>query len=122
MSVLKYFPCEAEWGKWWQSLEEVHIEVRVPKGTKSRDVKVEASNSQITFKGAELLWSLEDGGSLLDIVLVKLNYVGGEEPWPSLMDDSRYKVEQNAYEEMKKSAELEKLKQQTNAIQVFLIK
>lgn len=41
-------PCETEWGKWWQNLEEIHIEVRVPKGTKSRDVKVEASNSQIT--------------------------------------------------------------------------
>lgn len=66
-----------------------------------------------------MLWSLEDGGSLLDIVLVKLNYVGGEEPWPSLMEDSRYEVDQNAFEEMKKNAELEKLKQQVNIFNFF---
>ncbi|XP_050440603.1 nudC domain-containing protein 2-like [Adelges cooleyi] len=121
-------PCETEWGKWWQTLEEVHVEVNVPKGTKSKEVKVDATNTDITcivagktifsgklfkkIKGSELIWSLEDGGALLNILLVKLNYAGGEDPWPSLMGDFRYKFEQNAYEEMKKSTEMEKLKEQ----------
>jgi len=28
------------WGCWWQTISEVHIEVNVPKNTKSKDVSV----------------------------------------------------------------------------------
>lgn len=64
------------------------------------------------IKSAELLWNLEDGGSLLNILLVKMNYKSSEEPWPSLMEDSRYKLEDSMYEKLKKNVEMEKLKQQ----------
>ena len=31
--------CETPWGQWAQTIEEVFIEVNVPEGTRSRDVK-----------------------------------------------------------------------------------
>lgn len=41
-------PCNTEWGRWWQTVDELHIEVRLPINTKSKDVKVIVTNSNIT--------------------------------------------------------------------------
>ncbi|XP_016050657.1 nudC domain-containing protein 2 isoform X2 [Erinaceus europaeus] len=32
-------PCGTPWGQWYQTLEEVFIEVRVPPGTRAQDVR-----------------------------------------------------------------------------------
>lgn len=41
-------PCNTEWGRWWQTVDELHIEVRLPVNTKSKDVKVNVTNSSVT--------------------------------------------------------------------------
>lgn len=33
--------CRTEWGQWAQTIEEVYIEIDVPEGTKSRDIRCE---------------------------------------------------------------------------------
>lgn len=34
-----YIPCKTEWGQWWQTNEEVFIEINVPQGTLAKDIK-----------------------------------------------------------------------------------
>lgn len=41
-------PCNTEWGRWWQTLDELHIEVKFPVCIRSKDVKVNVTNSSIT--------------------------------------------------------------------------
>lgn len=41
-------PCNTEWGRWWQTLEELHIEVKFAVSTRSKDIKVNVTNSSIT--------------------------------------------------------------------------
>uniref|UniRef100_A0ACB8EK50 NudC domain-containing protein 2 n=1 Tax=Sphaerodactylus townsendi TaxID=933632 RepID=A0ACB8EK50_9SAUR len=32
-------PCATPWGRWYQTMEEIFIEVNVPEGTRGRDVE-----------------------------------------------------------------------------------
>jgi len=41
-------PCNTEWGRWWQTVDELHIEITLSVNTKSRDIKVNVTNSSIT--------------------------------------------------------------------------
>jgi hypothetical protein len=36
-----------DWGCWWQTVHEVHIEVNLPKNTKAKDVSVKVSPTGI---------------------------------------------------------------------------
>ncbi|KAJ7395358.1 hypothetical protein BTVI_155288 [Pitangus sulphuratus] len=70
-------PCGTPWGRWYQTLEEVFIEVRVPPGTRAKDVRCSLGSRDIALAvcGQELLqgklfdstvtdegtWTLEDG-------------------------------------------------------------
>jgi len=36
-----------EWGHWWQTVHEVHIEVNLPKNTKAKDVSVKVCPNEI---------------------------------------------------------------------------
>ena len=38
---------EESWGRWWQTAEEVHIEIKLPEGTKSKDLKVTIRSKEI---------------------------------------------------------------------------
>lgn len=40
-------PCNTSWGRWWQTVDEIHIEVRLAANIKSKDVKVNVTNSSI---------------------------------------------------------------------------
>lgn len=42
-------PCETEFGRWWQTLEEVFIEIVLKDGplSSSKDVRCEITNSEI---------------------------------------------------------------------------
>lgn len=40
-------PCLTSWGSWWQTVHEVHIEINLPKNTRSRDVKVKINPNLI---------------------------------------------------------------------------
>lgn len=40
-------PCNTQWGRWWQTVDELHIEVRLSANIKSKDVQVKTTNSSI---------------------------------------------------------------------------
>lgn len=40
-------PCKTAWGSWYQTMEEVFIEVNVPLGTSAKDVKCNIGSKQI---------------------------------------------------------------------------
>lgn len=50
-------PCGTPWGRWYQTLEEVFIEVRVPPGTRAKDVRCDLRSRHISLAvcGQELL-------------------------------------------------------------------
>ena len=49
-------PCKTPWGNWAQTIDEVFIEVHVPKGTRGREVLCEIKPKTIRFalKGQEI--------------------------------------------------------------------
>ncbi|KAK3099517.1 hypothetical protein FSP39_005646 [Pinctada imbricata] len=42
-----YIPCATEWGQWWQTIEEVYIEIDVPVGTTGKEIKCEIKPKHI---------------------------------------------------------------------------
>ena len=50
-------PCLTPWGKWYQTMEEIFIEVNAPEGTTSKMVKVIFGSKQLacTVRGEELI-------------------------------------------------------------------
>ncbi|VVC24872.1 Hypothetical protein CINCED_3A014389 [Cinara cedri] len=117
-------PCNTDWGRWWQTVDEVHIEVKLSVSIKSKDTKVIVTNQSITVKildkilfsgnlfrkvhGDESLWLLEDEGTLLKIILIKADYIKKEIVWESLLEDGSFKADPITYIEMKKKIDLEK--------------
>jgi len=117
-------PCNTEWGRWWQTVDELHIEVTLPVNTKSKDVEVRVTNSNVTcrvlgktvFSGNlfrkvhadETVWTIEDNGTLLNIVLAKADFVKKEIVWESLMEDGSFRADPITYNEMRKKLDLEK--------------
>ena len=41
--------CITPWGRWWQTLTELHVEVNVPEGTKSKDVCCEIKAKKLSL-------------------------------------------------------------------------
>jgi len=56
----------------------------------------------------ETVWTIEDGGTLLNIVLTKADFVKKEIVWESLMEDGTFKADPITYHEMRKKMDLEK--------------
>lgn len=50
-------PCGTPWGRWYQTLEEVFVEVRVPPGTRAKDVRCSLQSRHIALSvgGQEVL-------------------------------------------------------------------
>ena len=49
--------CQTPWGSWYQTMEEIFIEVNVPHGTCGKEVKCSLSSKQIEVyvKGKEII-------------------------------------------------------------------
>ena len=49
-------PCPTSWGSWYQTMEEVFIEVNVPQGTSGKEVKCTLGSRQVELhvKGKEI--------------------------------------------------------------------
>ncbi|XP_023124513.1 nudC domain-containing protein 2 [Amphiprion ocellaris] len=93
-------PCKTPWGSWYQTMEEVFIEVNVPHGTSAKEVKCHLGTRDIelhvkgkeVFKGKlldttvsdEATWTLEDK-CLIRIILMKTNREAGN-CWTSLLE------------------------------------
>jgi hypothetical protein len=43
-------PCETGWGRWYQTLEEVYIDVNAPSGTKGKDIQCDFKNQKLALK------------------------------------------------------------------------
>ena len=66
--------CRVAWGQWGQTIEEVHIEVEAPVGTKSRDIhcEIKPRSISVVISGKEVIkvrgwgvkWVLGEGGNL----------------------------------------------------------
>lgn len=52
-----YIRCKTEWGQWWQTNEEVFIEINVPQGTLAKDIKCAFApkHIKIAVKGETVL-------------------------------------------------------------------
>ncbi|XP_043089186.1 nudC domain-containing protein 2 [Puntigrus tetrazona] len=93
-------PCKTAWGSWYQTMEEVFVEVDVPPGTSAREIRCDIGikhielrvKDQQIFKGKlfgptvrdEATWTLEDR-KLIRIVLMKSNREAGN-CWRSLLE------------------------------------
>lgn len=91
--------CETPWGRWWQTIDDVTVEVQVATGTRAKDVRCTIRPSFIAlsiagttvFEGelagpvqpGDSVWTLEDK-RLLRVFLVKVDKTAGN-CWPSLL-------------------------------------
>ncbi|XP_038056441.1 nudC domain-containing protein 2-like isoform X2 [Patiria miniata] len=114
-------PCQTPWGQWYQTMEEVFIEVTVPEGTKGKMVTVTFAPKQLSctvrgevvFKGElheavisdECTWTLVDN-KLVQIVLTKSRR-SAENCWRSLLKD-QYTADPFTYDQMEKKLTLQR--------------
>lgn len=49
--------CSTPWGCWWQTVQEVHIEVNLPPNTKSKEITaiIKPKNIEVTVKKETVL-------------------------------------------------------------------
>uniref|UniRef100_A0A1B6EC06 CS domain-containing protein n=1 Tax=Clastoptera arizonana TaxID=38151 RepID=A0A1B6EC06_9HEMI len=116
-------PCTTPWGSWWQTVHEIHIEINLPKNTRSKDVKIDIQTNyiacfihqKVVIKGKlfgsvhcdDSVWTIEDG-CLLNIVLSKAQYEKKEDIWEALLQDGSYQPDLLTLHEMRKKIDLEK--------------
>nr|XP_058948737.1 nudC domain-containing protein 2-like isoform X2 [Pocillopora verrucosa] len=123
-------PSKTPWGNWAQTIDEVFIEVIVPKGTRGREIVCDISPKNIKFslKGQEFFkgelygtvladestWTLEDN-ELVRIILVKSSRDAAS-GWKSLLV-SEYSADPWTFNEMEKKLTLERFqKEGQNAV------
>ncbi|XP_051514629.1 nudC domain-containing protein 2-like isoform X2 [Myxocyprinus asiaticus] len=118
-------PCKTAWGSWYQTMEEVFIEVNVPLGTSAKEVKCNIGSKQIElhvkgqqiFKGKllgstvgdEATWTLEDK-KLIRIVLMKTNREAGN-CWQSLLE-GEYAADPWVQDQMQRKLTLERFQRE----------
>ncbi|XP_050690034.1 nudC domain-containing protein 2-like [Eriocheir sinensis] len=117
-----FVPCETEWGRWWQTVAEVHVDVKVPEGTRSKVIQVEVRPSHIkvevagkmvfegtlfgVVRGDETVWTLEDR-KLVRIVMTKADTNTKENVWEGLLKE-RFLADPFVLHEMRKKLDLER--------------
>ncbi|XP_067042297.1 nudC domain-containing protein 2-like [Acropora muricata] len=118
-------PSITPWGSWAQTIDEVFIEVNVPKGTKGREIICEIKPKSINFilKGKEVFkgdfagtvladectWVLEDN-ELVRIILVKSGRDAAN-CWHSLLSNE-YSADPWTFNEMEKKLTLERFQKE----------
>ncbi|VDP23146.1 unnamed protein product [Soboliphyme baturini] len=114
--------CKTPWGRWWQTIEEVFIEIELKEKTRGKDIAANISPMTIEFQfhdstllqgelsdkviASESTWTIEDG-KLLRILLVKANQDAAN-CWRSLMKDGSYKADPATFDEMQKKMTLQR--------------
>lgn len=113
--------CETEWGRWWQTMDDVTVEIDVLSGTKAKDIKCTirptwisvSVSGNIVFEGDlakpiqpdDSVWTLEDK-RLLQIFLVKVDKTASS-CWPSLLTN-RFEANPYIKDEMEKKLTLQR--------------
>nr|XP_033784597.1 nudC domain-containing protein 2 [Geotrypetes seraphini]XP_033784604.1 nudC domain-containing protein 2 [Geotrypetes seraphini] len=119
-------PCHTDWGQWYQTMEEVFIEVNVPVGTVAREIecKLESRHILLRVRGREILkgklydttiadegtWTLEDR-KLIRIVQTKSNRDAGN-CWKSLLEEE-YAADLWVQDQMQRKLTLERFQRET---------
>eukprot|EP00088_Acartia_fossae_P069741 TRINITY_DN9188_c0_g1_i11.p1 TRINITY_DN9188_c0_g1~~TRINITY_DN9188_c0_g1_i11.p1 ORF type:complete len:302 (-),score=43.87 TRINITY_DN9188_c0_g1_i11:1106-2011(-) len=112
--------CETEWGRWYQTVEDVSLEINLTPGTKGREVKVDISTRRIQcqirgtviIKGKlfdsviedESTWTIEDQ-KLLRVLLVKSRK---SDYWSSLLENGQYQPNPAQLLQMRHKLDLER--------------
>eukprot|EP00730_Choanoeca_flexa_P012536 TRINITY_DN4368_c0_g1_i1.p1 TRINITY_DN4368_c0_g1~~TRINITY_DN4368_c0_g1_i1.p1 ORF type:complete len:159 (+),score=22.06 TRINITY_DN4368_c0_g1_i1:96-572(+) len=117
--------CPTHWGSWYQTMEEVVIQINLEQGTRGKEIQIDCKSKflAITVKGSsilngqlphtvvadELVWSVEDN-SLLRVVMTK-SARGAGDTWQSLLVD-QYEADPVRVDEMQKKMTLERFQRE----------
>nr|XP_045599091.1 nudC domain-containing protein 2-like isoform X2 [Procambarus clarkii] len=96
-------PCKVPWGRWWQTVAEVHTEVDIPVGTKSKSIQGQLFG---VVRADETVWTLEDK-KLLHIAMSKADACSKETLWEGLLTDN-FLADPWTIHEMRKKLDLER--------------
>ncbi|XP_028906865.1 nudC domain-containing protein 2 [Ornithorhynchus anatinus] len=113
--------CGTPWGRWYQTLDEVVVEVRVPPGTRAQDIRcgLHSRHLALRLNGRHILqgklfdstiadegtWTLEDR-KMVRIVLTKTKRDAGN-CWSSLLENE-YVADPWVQDQMQKKLTLER--------------
>ncbi|XP_005104541.1 nudC domain-containing protein 2 [Aplysia californica] len=114
-------PCKTEWGFWWQTMEEVFIEVASNQILNAKEVKcnIKPRAISLSIQGAtvfqgdlyepvhadDAVWTLEDK-KMVRICLSKVHSTAAH-CWPSLLKD-QYRADPVTFDEMQKKLTLQR--------------
>ena len=114
-------PCNTPWGKWWQTIEDIFIEVLVTEGTKSGEISIDIKPKSIkvvvkgkevfagplfgTIHADEAIWTLEDK-KLIRICLSKTD-TSASNCWRSLLK-SEYTADPVTFDQMEQKLTLQR--------------
>ncbi|XP_063603671.1 nudC domain-containing protein 2-like [Penaeus indicus] len=117
-----FVPCATPWGRWWQTVAEVHVEVTLPEGTRSKFIQVTVKPShmkvvvldKVIIEGSlfavvrtdETIWTIEDK-KILHIAMTKADACTKETVWGGLLKDD-YLADPWTLHEMRKKLDLER--------------
>uniref|UniRef100_A0A8C8YWC5 NudC domain-containing protein 2 n=2 Tax=Boreoeutheria TaxID=1437010 RepID=A0A8C8YWC5_PROSS len=90
-------PCGTPWGQWYQTLEEVFIEVQVPPGTRAQDIQcgLQSRHVALAVGGREILKTKRDAANC----------------WTSLLE-SEYAADPWVQDQMQRKLTLERFQKE----------
>ncbi|KAJ7316253.1 hypothetical protein JRQ81_002415 [Phrynocephalus forsythii] len=115
-------PCATPWGRWYQTMEEVFVEVDVPEGTRAKAVQcsLKSRHLSLSVAGKEVL----KDNKLIRIVLTKTNRDAGN-CWSSLLENE-YAADPWVQDQMQRKLTLERFQREaspwTSSVNVYVLK
>ena len=119
--------CKTEWGRWYQTVAEVVVEVDLEPGTRGKDVDVTIQPNKLTcavrqkeiFAGVpfdtvsedDSIWTIEDR-KLLRIQCVKAHAKTKDMCWTSLLKNGQFMPDVRTLNEMRKKLDLEQFQKE----------
>ncbi|KAL4230622.1 NudC domain-containing protein 2 [Mactra antiquata] len=113
--------CPTQWGSWYQTMEEVFVEVNLPQGTSRKQVKCDIKSKKLNviindttiisgefpaaIKTDESTWTIEDK-KLLQIYILKAHSTA-DQCWRSLLK-GQYAPDDHVFDEMEKKQTLQR--------------
>ncbi|XP_040841118.1 nudC domain-containing protein 2 isoform X2 [Ochotona curzoniae] len=101
-------PCGTPWGQWYQTLEEVFIEVQVPPGTRAQDIQcgLQSRHVALAVGGREIL-----KGKLFDSTIADEGTWTLANCWTSLLE-SEYAADPWVQDQMQRKLTLERFQKE----------
>ena len=112
-----------EWGRWWQTLEEIFLEFDLPSGVTPRQItcNIRPSNLKVTaldkvflngaltgkVRAEESTWTLEDR-RLLRVLLAKAHTSAKDNCWPALMADGTCALDAHTRDQVERKLTLQR--------------